>query len=408
MLTSAPGAAAMRMQGHGIGLIEGSALAINRTDGKGGTLSFWSQGAESRFTGRDGRLGLEGDVRTTMVGTDYARGSLIVGLSIGRSWGTGSYQGVSAGRTHSAVTGVYPWLGYKFNERVSVWGVTGYGRGRLALTPQGGQTLQSPLTMRMSAAGARGLLKPDTGSGMSLAFKADALQVVTAIDEVEGPAGRLAATSASVSRVRTALEAAKRFSPGGRIGLQPSVEIGVRRDAGDAENGSGIDLGSGLIVADRDSGLSIDIRVRTVVAHQAEGFSERGVSVAVSYDPTPSTPLGLTARVAPSWGGRVDGGAEALWGRETMAGMAPGSVANGNRVEAEVGYGMPVGGRFVGTPKLAFGTSQTGRDYQLGYSLGVLRRESLQFDLGAHAQLRESELASGTDRRVLVQARLSW
>ena len=329
MLTSAPGAAggapagaaAMRMQGHGIGLIEGSALSINRKDGKGGTLSFWSQGAESRFTGRDGRLGLEGDVRTTMVGTDYARGSLIVGLSIGRSWGTGSYQGVSAGRTHSAVTGVYPWLGYKFNERVSVWGVTGYGRGRLALTPQGGQTLQSPLTMRMSAAGARGLLKPDTGSGMSLAFKADALQVVTAIDEVEGPDGRLAATRASVSRVRTALEAAKRFSPGGRIGLQPSVEIGVRRDAGDAENGSGIDLGSGLIVADRDSGLSIDIRVRTVVAHQAEGFSERGVSVAVSYDPTPATPLGWTAGITPAWGGETASGSEALWARETMTGM---------------------------------------------------------------------------------------
>ena len=58
----------------------------------------------------------------------------------------------------------------------------------------------------------------------------------------------------------------------------------------------------------------------------------------------------LTARVAPSWGGQATSGAEALWGRETMAGLAHGSVANGTRLEAELGYGLPVGSRFVATP----------------------------------------------------------
>ena len=58
----------------------------------------------------------------------------------------------------------------------------------------------------------------------------------------------------------------------------------------------------------------------------------------------------LTARVVPSWGGQATGSAEALWGRETMAGMAHGSVASGNRLDAEAGYGLPVGSRFVGTP----------------------------------------------------------
>ena len=36
-----------------------------------------------------------------------------------------------------------------------------------------------------------------------------------------------------------------------------------------------------------------------------------------------------------------------MWGRETMAGLAHGGVANGNRVDADVGYGLPVGSRFV-------------------------------------------------------------
>ena len=38
----------------------------------------------------------------------------------------------------------------------------------------------------------------------------------------------------------------------------------------------------------------------------------------VSYNPTPTTPLGFTARVSPAWGGDAMNGAEALWGRESM------------------------------------------------------------------------------------------
>ena len=36
------------------------------------------------------------------------------------------------------MTGLYPWLGYKATERVTVWGVAGYGAGGMMLTPQGG------------------------------------------------------------------------------------------------------------------------------------------------------------------------------------------------------------------------------------------------------------------------------
>ena len=120
------------------------------------------------------------------------------------------------------------------------------------------------------------------------------------------------------------------------------------------------------------------------------------MSVSVSYDPTPSTPLGFVVRVAPSWGGQATSGAEALWGRETMAGRAHGGVAPGNRLDAELGYGLPVGRRFVGTPRIGLGTSETGRDYRLGYSLGVLNGGGLTFELGVDAQRRESPVLGGT------------
>ena len=104
-----------------------------------------------------------------------------------------------------------------------------------------------------------------------------------------------------------------------RMALAPSVEIGIRQDDGDAETGRGMDLGAGLVLTDAVTGLAVDIRVRLV--HRPEGFAENGMSISVSYNPTPSTPLGFSARVSPAWGGESMSGAEALWGRKSMGGM---------------------------------------------------------------------------------------
>ena len=389
-------------------VLTASAFALNRETRAGGIVSFWSRSAQSHFAGREGALALDGAVRTSMVGADYARGPLVTGLSLAHSRGLGGYDGVSAGRVASAVTGLYPWLGYQVSERVSVWGVTGYGAGGLLLTPAGGPALESALSMKMAAAGTRGELVGNGTAGFGLAFKADALWVGTAVDGVDGPAGRMAATEAAASRVRTALEGSRGYVLGGGLSLKPSVEVGLRHDGGDAEQGSGIDVGGGLVVFDPSTGLSVNVQVRMLLVHEAEGFSERGVSVSVSWNPTPSTPLGFVARVAPSWGGQAAGGAQALWGRETMADMAHGGFAQGNRLDGEVGYGLPVGSRFVGTPRVGFSTSEYGQDYRVGYGLGLLDRASLAFELGVEAQRRNSPLLGGTSNGMLGRATLGW
>ena len=388
-------------------LLTGSAVAVNR-ETHGGILSFWSRGAQSHFSGREGALSLGGDVRTTMVGADYAKGPLVAGLSLSHSRGLGEYVGVTGGQVASSVTGLYPWLGYQVTDRVSVWGVTGYGAGGLWLTPNGGPALRSGLSMAMAAAGTRGELVAGGAGGFALAFKADALWVGTSIDGVDGAAGRLAATDAAVTRFRTGLEGSRAYTLAGRLSLRPSVEVGLRHDGGDAETGAGMDVGAGLVMADAATGLAVDVRVRTLLVHQAEGFRERGLAVSLSYNPTPSTPLGLTARVAPSWGGEAASGAEALWGRETMAGMAHGGVADGTRLDADVGYGLPVGSRFVGTPTVGVGTSAYGRDYRLGYRLGALGGAGTTVEFGVDAQRRESPLVGGTDHGARAQATVGW
>ena len=397
----------LRMGRGGGDLLIGSDFAMNR-ETRGGILSIWSRGAQSRFSGREGALSVGGDVRTTMFGADYARGPLVVGLSLSNSRGLGEYTGAAGGQVDSSVTGLYPWLGYQVTERVKVWGVAGYGRGGLLLTLQSGQALESRLSMAMAAAGTRGELLGGGAGGFGLAFKADVLWVGTSIDGVDGPAGRLKATDAAVTRFRTGLEGSRAFTLAGRLSLTPSVEAGLRHDGGDAETGAGLDVGAGLVVSDAGTGLALDVRVRTLLVHQAEGFRERGVALSLSYNPTPSSPLGFLVRMAPSWGGQATSGAEALWGRETMAGMAHGGIAQGTSLDAEVGYGLPVGSRLVGTPTLGLRTSEQGRDYRLGYSLGVLSRGSVAFELGVEAQRRENPMRESAENGVLGRASLDW
>ena len=117
----------LRMGLGGGDVLTGSAFALNRETKSGGILSFWSRGAQSSFHGREGALSLSGDVRTTMFGADYAKGRMVTGLSLARSMSLGRYSAEAAGQVESAVTGLYPWLGYQLTERVSVWGVVGYG-----------------------------------------------------------------------------------------------------------------------------------------------------------------------------------------------------------------------------------------------------------------------------------------
>ena len=400
-------------------LLDGSRFSLNQ-EARGGTISFWSRSAQSSFHGQENRLALQGDVRTTMFGADYARGRMVTGVSLSHSRGLGSYAGPDTGQVTSAVTGLYPWIGFKASERVTVWTVAGYGAGGLMLQPGAGQPIETGLSMAMAAGGGRGqLLGGDEGFG--LAFKADALWVGMRTEAGSGPGGSLRATQAAVTRLRTALEGSKRMTVANRLAITPSIELGVRQDGGDADVGAGLDLAAGFVLADASTGLAVDLRVRRLLVHQAAGFAESGMAISVSYDPSPSTPLGFTARVQPAWGGDAMSGAEALWGRDTMGGMGiaggPLLQDGGARLDTEVGYGLPVGSRFVGTPRVGIRTSEHGRDYRLGYGMQVLKKGQLRLQVGVEAERRVSPVfgfghngaeGGGADQRVLGQASVEW
>ena len=61
-----------------------------------------------------------------------------------------------------------------------------------------------------------------------------------------------------------------------------------------------------------------------------------------------------------------------------------------------------------GTPRVGVSTSAYGRDVRLGYSLGMLDRETLHVELGVDAQRRERPRQGGTSTGALGRATVRW
>ena len=156
-------------------LLTGTSFALTGEAGGAGsgTVSLWGRGAVSRFDGREGDLTLSGEVTSAMLGADWMRpgsgsgaGAWTVGLLVSHSRGEGSYQassrsernrGADEGTVSSTLTGLYPYGRYMVNERLSVWGVAGYGEGTLTLTPEGQAAIGTAMDLKMGAVGVRGV-----------------------------------------------------------------------------------------------------------------------------------------------------------------------------------------------------------------------------------------------------------
>ena len=436
-------------------LLTGTSFALSAQAGGpgGGFASLWGRGAIASFDGREGDLALDGEVTTGLLGADWVSdpdgsgaGSWTAGLALGHSTGTGGYrrggcassqdgaqdegQPNCGGRIEATLTGVYPYAGAWLSDRHSVWLAAGHGTGEVTVLPDRRAALKADLAMTMGAAGMRSeVLKPADGGGLALAAKGDARFTRTESEAVRGRngTGNMAAAEADVWLVRTGIEGSRRFAlPGSESGKEgaahvtPSFEAGLRLDGGDAETGFGADLGGGLAFADPGSGLTLDVKARGLLAHEASGFREWGASGSVAWDPRPSTERGLALSLTQSWGASPSGGMDALLSRETLAGLAAnedegtgsGRFRAAGRLEGEIGYGLPAfGGAFTGTPNLGFGLSDGGaRDYRIGWRLTSAVRGDPGFEVSLDATRREpaNDNGAGPEHGVMLRASIRW
>ena len=402
-----------RMAG-GRGPLADSSFSLTGETKAGGAIGIWGRGALGRFDGREDEISLDGEVTGFMLGADWTwvpgsgsgAGAWTAGLLVARSAGEGGYRGPSAdGEIESTLTGVYPYGRYMLNERVTLWGVAGYGAGEFVLKPGpapgadagGAAAIRTDMDLAMGAIGVRGVaVEPGPRGGIELTVTSDAMAVRTASGEAPG----LAAATADATRLRLGIEGTWRGLAFGESGaLVPRLEIGLRHDGGDAETGFGLDLGGGIAWSDRKTGIAAELSGRGLLTHAARGFRDRGISGSLAWKPGGDSGRGPSARLTQTVGGAAAGGVDTLLGRDSLAGLAaaePGGEPEYRRLELRLGYGLAaLGGRFTSTPELGLGLANGQREYRLGWRLHSVQSGSAAFELRLEASRSEAANDNG-------------
>ena len=390
-------------------LVRGTAFSLTAGSDAPGSLrsSLWGRGSISSFEGLEGDLKVEGDVTSMMLGADLARGRWSAGAMLAHTRGDGRYQATDNGTLTSELTGLYPYGRYTLTDRVTAWGIVGYGQGTLELTPEGQDAMETDMDLMMGALGLRGILvqAPEQG-GLELALTSDALGVRTRSEAVPGD---LNEAEADAARVRIGLESTWHGAKLADGALTPRLELGLRHDAGDAETGFGIDGGGAAQWSSASGRLSLELSGRALLSHEADGFTEHGLAGTVGYDARPSSQLGLAAHLAHSTGASTTGGMQGLLERRTLDGLGAGPDPEGIRIEGRAGYGLPAfGGRFVATPWLGLSHSNESDELRAGWTLATGGRGDAAFELGLEGAASKHRSNATPERELLLHLRTRW
>ena len=386
-------------------LLLGSSFHLAAGGGEAGGPGYaaWGRiavgGFDAEAPAEKGTVRLDGEVTTGILGADAQWERWLAGVALSVSEGEGSFDqpGVDTGTVESSLTSVNPYVRYEASDRLSVWGLFGYGTGDMTLTQAANDNrdrivTRTDISMRLGAAGARGvLLKAGEDGGIDLALRGDAFLVQMDWEKVSNETD----TGADASRLRLVLEAGRPFALGEGAVLTPGLELGLRHDGGDAETGTGVEVGGRIRYTDAGSGLTVEANARKLIAHEDSGYEEWGAGGAVRLDPGASG-RGLSLSLAPVWG-TPSSGVERLWSARDAAGLVRDDDFEAERrLEGEVGYGLGAfGERGVVTPYAGLGLAEAGdRTWRAGarwslaphlaMSLDGARREPANDDAPEH------------------------
>ena len=309
------------------------------THGGGPAFTAWGRVATGGFEAEEDDVAMDGDVTTGLVGFDAEWEQALAGIMFSQSSGDGSYRldpakGDDAGTVESSLTGVYPYANLDLNARVSAWALAGVGSGELTLKREGHRDMPTDISMRMGAVGVKGKVLDGTGaSGVALNVKSDAMWVGTKSADT----GELDPSEGDVTRLRFIVEGERGFDMGGGATFTPSAEVGLRHDGGDAETGTGVEVGAGLRYT--VGAVTIEAQARTLLVHEASGYEDWGASGAIRVTPDASG-RGLTLSIAPVWG-RTGSAAERLWSaRDARALGGDSEFEADSRLALDAGYGF--------------------------------------------------------------------
>ena len=359
----------------------------------------WGRGASTRFDGQEGDLSLDGEVSTATVGVDVQTVRWVAGVAVSHSAGDGRYvapEAADGGTLDSSLTSVVPYARFALNDRVSLWGVLGQGDGDLTLSEdRTGADIRTDLEMTMAAVGVRGVVLPaERANGFELAVRSDAM----AVWMDSNASGDMLAAETETSRLRLMLEGSRAFRTDGGGSLRPTLELGLRHDDGDAEQGFGLELGGRLAWSSPGSGLRLEGTVRGVLAHEDDGYEDLSFGGSILFDPGVEG-RGLALTVSPSRGDTM-GGAERMWSPHQSGSPYGARLQDrGDRLETRLSYGL-AGPRGLGVLTPYAGLEQWGQTKSL--MLGSLWQMSERTRLEVRATHRKGLADAPADNAIQI------
>ncbi|MDD9858342.1 MAG: hypothetical protein OXU96_09895, partial [Gammaproteobacteria bacterium] len=383
--------------------------------GGGGEPAFWGGSEYRDFAGEDGDTDWDGDMLNLHAGFDaQVRAHLRAGLMLSYGDSESDYSTADeAGEYEIELTTVSPYLNWQ-RPGHSVWVSVGYGAGEVEVRPDNDNPdLLNDVNMWNFGAG--GVKTLNRAGEREVRIKAD---VFSANAEIEGDAtgGVEDDIDIDVRRVRVAMESRRTRELAGGAQLTRALELGARHDGGDGSTGGGMELGGALYYRNFAIGLSAEAHARYLIGHSAEGARDWSIGGHVRLDPG-ADGQGLAVSLTPAYGA-TGSGTQDVWNNSMAAARnsdAPDAAAANPlaaRIDAEIGYGVPVAWFGFGdgaawfsagllTPYSALRAGDDRRDYRLG----VKWSSAARLDLDLSARRLDGDRA---DNLIALEARLRF
>ena len=359
-------------------------LPLNASGDGGGAASttLWGSGEYRKMSGTGDGLDWDGELSGFHIGVDTRpRPGLLLGLSVSKlrsevdySGDLGGGIGTSAGRQDLDLTSLHPYLGWRAGT-LDLWASLGYGEGNIAIDPHDSARVSGDVDMRAVGFGGSGALWAGGGGALRLRgeISGSRLQVARNAD--------LDALEISTMRVRLAAEASHRRTLVGGGVFEPAVELGLRQDSGDGAGGAAAEFGARMGYSNAATGYRAEGSFRAVLAPSE--YEEWGVHGSVSFA-AGADGQGLSLLISPAYG-QIASGIEKLWQHGLPAADNAAADDYRARLEAHLGYGLPLKNHGVLTPygELTVGASRRHR-------LGLNWRPSRHFELNLLGERRQS------------------
>ncbi len=315
---------------------------------------------------------------------------------------TGVGEGESGEVEHSLTT-LVPYSALDVSDATRLWGALGWGSGDLEIRSATDER-RMDTAWRMLAAGFHkdletlpGLESEPLLDDVDFSLNADLRRTRTEWKQ----AGQ--DTQGLVTRARVGIKGSivRELDNGGT--LRPSLEMGLRRDGGDAERGRGVEISAGLNWSD-PRGIGIQLQGRTVTLHSEEEYKDQSVSVSIDWDPRPASALGFSATLGMEQGAT----ASLLHSQERF----PTGLTDTNSEphwRGQVSYGLRTANpKLVGSPYLSLSGGGQNKQVRLGYRVLPRPRDEAKIGMELDLYLRmerdvgaEQDMGAGAGLRVL-------